>query len=156
MSHLRDIMQKLSQRHAAAAAANTADAADAGNGAAPAVTPAGSAEVEKHRRDYRQRLRACTPAMLRYEWTWLQRHLEDLDLCSSTPEMLRVTGGRQHTELLLAEARAYRDELAAEFRERGEQPGGEQHSVLSGEHAWDVSNATIRAQWGFDAGHQGA
>jgi hypothetical protein len=140
MSHLRDIMQRLGQRHAS------------GSDVVPEITPAGSAELERHRRDYHQRLRTCTPAMLRYEWTWLHRHLEDLELCRTNPEMLKVTGGRQHIDLLLSETRAYLDELEAEFRERGLAPGGEQHSVLSGEHAWDVSNATIRAQWGFDAG----
>jgi hypothetical protein len=30
-------------------------------------------------------------------------------------------------------------------------PAREAHSVVSGEHAWDVRNAAIRAQWGFDA-----
>jgi hypothetical protein len=145
MSHLRDIMQKLGQRHAAAAGA------DANAQSAAEITPVGSAELEKHRRDYRRRLRACTPAMLRYEWTWLHQHLEDLELCSTTPEMLRVTGGPQHVELLLTEARAYREELEAEFQERGVVPAREAHSVLSGEHAWDVRNAAIRAQWGFDA-----
>jgi hypothetical protein len=139
MSHLRDIMQKLGQRHA--------------GGTPPAleIPAASSSELERHRGDYRQRLRTCTPPMLRYEWTWLHQHLEDLDLCSTTPEMLRVTGGRQHIDLLLREARAYLQELEAEFRERNLVPAREPHSVLSGEHAWDVSNATIRAQWGFDA-----
>jgi hypothetical protein len=145
MSHLRDIMQRLGQRHAGGVADATADAA-------PAITPVAGAELERHRRDYRQRLTACTPAMLRYEWTWLHQHLEDLELCSTSPEMLRVTGGPQHIQLLLSEARAYRQELEAEFRERGVVPAREPHSVISGEHAWEVSNPTIRAQWGFDAG----
>ncbi|MEX1322645.1 MAG: hypothetical protein AB1Z21_00450 [Synechococcaceae cyanobacterium] len=140
MSHLRDIMQKLGQRHAA------------GADTAAEIKPTGGAELEKHRRDYRQRLRGCTAAMLRYEWTWLHQHLEDLELCGTTPEMLRVTGGRQHLDLLLAEARAYLGELEEEFRGRGLVPAREALSVLSGEHAWDVSNETIRAQWGFDAG----
>ncbi|MGL6135599.1 MAG: hypothetical protein ACRC1L_15655 [Prochlorococcaceae cyanobacterium] len=148
MSHLRDIMQKLGQRHAASHTASHAV------GAEPAtdITPAGGAELEQHRRHYRQQLRACTPAMLRYEWTWLHQHLEDLELCRTTPEMLRVTGGRQHLDLLLAEARAYLEELKAEFAQRGLVPARESHSVLSAEHAWEVSNETIRSQWGFEAG----
>lgn len=138
MSHLRDIMQKLGQRHAAEAP--------------PLITPASSAELEQHRRDYRRQLAACSPAMLRYEWTWLHQHLEDLELCRSTPEMLRVTGGSQHIDLLLGEARAYLAELEAEFKDRGLVPAREAHSVMSGEHAWDVTNPAIRAQWGLDAG----
>ena len=139
MSHLRDIMQKLGQSHAASA------------GPAAEIRPAGGAELEAHRRDYRRQLRDCTPAMLRYEWTWLHQHLEDLELCRSNADMLRATGGRQHLELLLAEARAYLEELKAEFQEREMVPAREAHSVVSGEHAWDVHNAAIRAQWGFDA-----
>lgn len=144
MSHLRDIMQKLGQRHAAGGEAAAAPAVE--------ITPANSADLDHHRRDYRQRLSTCTPAMLRYEWTWLHQHLEDLELCSTTPEMLRVTGGRQHIELLLGEAHAYRQELEDEFRQRNLVPAREPHSVMSGEHAWDVRNPAIRAQWGFDAG----
>lgn len=137
MSHLRDIMQKLGQRHAA--------------GADRAVeTRPAAGDLERHRRDYRDRLRSCSPQMLRYEWTWLHQHLEDLELCRTSPEMLRVTGGRQHIDLLLSEARAYLEELAEEFGERALIPSREPHSVVSGEHAWDVSNETIRAQWGFD------
>jgi hypothetical protein len=148
MSHLRDIMQKLGQSHAASSGSNAAPGADAES--QPAITVASGAELEQHRRAYRQRLRACTAAMLRYEWTWLHQHLEDLELCGTTPEMLRVTGGRQHLDLLLAEARAYLEELKAEFQERGVVPAREAHSVVSGEHAWEVSNAAIRGQWGLD------
>jgi predicted ATPase len=125
MSHLRDIMQKLGRSHAA------------------------SAVLAQHRSHYRQQLRACEPAMLRYEWTWLHQHLEDLELCRTNPDMLRATGGRQHLELLLAEAHADLEELTAEFQQRGVVPALEPHSVVSGEHAWDVRNKTIRAQWGF-------
>jgi hypothetical protein len=147
MSHLRDIMQKLGQSHAASHSAGSGASFSADP--APVITPAAGAELEKHRSHYRQQLRACAPAMLRYEWTWLHQHLEDLELCRTTPDMLRVTGGRQHLELLLAEARAYLEELTAEFQQRGVVPAREAHSVVSGEHAWDVSNETIRAQWGF-------
>jgi len=125
MSHLRDIMQKLGQSHAA------------------------NAELKLHRSHYRQQLRACELAMLRYEWTWLHQHLEDLELCCTTPDMLRATGGRQHLDLLVAEARADLEELTAEFQQREVVPALEPHSVVSGEHAWDVRNETIRAQWGF-------
>jgi hypothetical protein len=152
MSHLRDIMQKLGQSHAASQGAGFSAGAGAGAGAesSSAITPAAGTELEQHRHHYRQQLMACTPAMLRYEWTWLHQHLEDLELCRSNPDMLRATGGRQHLELLLAEARAYLEELKAEFQERGVVPAREAHSVVSGEHAWDVRNAAIRAQWGFD------
>ncbi|MEO1002410.1 MAG: hypothetical protein AAFX65_04780 [Cyanobacteria bacterium J06638_7] len=138
MSHLRDIMQKLSQNRSGSVPA------------AAAIPAASSAELARHCQHYRRQLRAASPAMLSYEWTWLHQHLEDLELCGATPRMLEVTGGRRHVDQLLDETRAYLRELGQEADQRGLSLTRQALSVVSGEHAWEVSNATIRAQWGLD------
>lgn len=130
MSYLREIMQKL---------------AAAQPSAAPVLFPAAS-QLES----YRQQLSRCNSAMLQYEWTWLHQHLEDLRLCADQPEMARAAGGSQHVHQLIEQGEACLQALAQEFSARQLRPERQAHSVATGEHAWQVSNATIRRQWGFD------
>jgi hypothetical protein len=133
MSYLRDIMQKLGSTRPEAAGAEAGSRPPAGLLAA----------------DYRKRLEACSGAMLDYEWTWLEWHREDLELCRTNPTMLRAAGGEQHLEALIREAEACRQALEAVFAARGGLPRRHPHSVAPGEHAWELSNPQLRAAWGF-------
>jgi AcrR family transcriptional regulator len=132
MSHLREIMQRL----AAAQPAST--------GSPTPQSPLPQQEV------YRQQLQQCSEAMLHYEWTWLHQHLEDLQLCSANGAMAQAAGGSQHVRQLILQAEACLATLAEECERRGVQPERQAHSVASGEHAWEVSNGTIRRAWGLD------
>ena len=67
MSHLRDIMQRLGARDSRP------------QGPAPDAAAAVA--------DYERQLEGCTPAMLHYEWSWLEQHLETLELCLTQPGM---------------------------------------------------------------------
>ena len=97
-----------------------------------------------------QHLRQCSPAMLLYEWAWLQQHLEDLQLCQTNGAMAQAAGGSQHVNQLLLQAEGCLQVLEAECRARDLQPQRLAHSVASGEHAWEVSNGAIRQAWGLD------
>jgi hypothetical protein len=132
MSHLRAIMQKL-------AAAQPADT--------ESPTPQSSLP---QREAYRQQLQQCGEAMLHYEWTWLHQHLEDLQLCNANSAMAQAAGGAQHVRQLILQAEACLATLAEECEGRGVQPERQAQSVASGEHAWEVSNSTIRRAWGLD------
>jgi|694.fasta_scaffold66210_4 hypothetical protein len=132
MSHLRKIMQNLAAAQPAASATPS--------------TATALPQVEA----YRQHLRQCSPAMLLYEWAWLQQHLEDLQLCQTNGAMAQAAGGSQHVNQLLLQAEGCLQGLEAECRARDLQPQRLAHSVASGEHAWEVSNGAIRQAWGLD------
>jgi hypothetical protein len=133
MSHLRDIMQRLAAAHTAA-------------------TPGPVPQTSLPRLEtYRQRLDQCSEAMLLYEWAWLHQHLEDLELCAANSEMAQAAGGEHHVQQMGLQAEACQQALAEEFRGRGLQPERQAHSVASGEHAWEVSNDTLRRAWGLDS-----
>jgi exonuclease VII large subunit len=132
MSHLRNIMQKLAAAH-------------------PAATPAPSAAMALPQVEvYSGQLQRCSQAMLLYEWSWLHQHLEDLQLCQSNRAMARAAGGSQHVNQLLLQTEGCLQALKAECQARNLQPQRQAHSVASGEHAWEVSNAAIRQAWGLD------
>jgi hypothetical protein len=136
MSQLREIMQKLGRsRQLASSDEQTSDA---------------GVPFPEQLKDYQSQLERCSTPMLRYEWTWLQQHLEDLELCGNNPEMLNVAGGEAHLSRLILQARRCLELLGQTFEQRGLAPIRETRSVVSGEHAWEVSNSTIRDQWGFD------
>ncbi|EDY38928.1 hypothetical protein CPCC7001_1807 [Cyanobium sp. PCC 7001] len=126
MSHLRDIMQRLASRQSP-----TTDHA-------PQVL-------------FQDELERCTDAMLQYEWAWLERHREDLEQCRFNPTMLEASGGSTHLELLIAQASQYAIQLEELFRQRGLVPSRHSHTVAAAEHAWELSNPGLRAQWGIKA-----
>jgi hypothetical protein len=134
MGHLRDIMQKLAAAQGPAPVARPPDFLPAGGGIAA----------------YRDQLQRCTTAMILYEWTWLHQQLEDLHLCISHPAMAKALGGEQHGRQLIRQGEACLEALVQECSQRNLKPERQAHSVVTGEHAWQVSNAAIRQQWGFD------
>lgn len=134
MSHLREIMQKLAAAHPGAGSA------------ASQQLWASTGQPEA----YRHQLEQCTAEMLHYEWTWLLQHREDLQHCSANPAMAQAAGGSQHVQRLISQSEACLELLAGECERRGLQPERQAHSVAPGEHAWEVSNSTIRQQWGLD------
>jgi S-formylglutathione hydrolase FrmB len=64
--------------------------------------------------------------------------------------MAQAAGGAQHVRQLILQAEACLATLAEECEGRGVQPERQAQSVASGEHAWEVSNSTIRRAWGLD------
>ncbi len=129
MSHLRDIMQRLGAR----------GGESSGGISATAVLLA----------DYERHLPACSVAMLHYEWTWLEQHLEALTLALGQPSMRTTLGGEAKVRALLVEGQACRDLLRCRLEQRGETPGDRHGPVLAGEHAWEISQPSIRDHWGL-------
>lgn len=134
MSYLREIMQRLNSRTAAEAE----------------VEPTPSPRLEAHLEDYRQRLLACTPAMLRYEDAWLEQHLETLELCLTQPGMLSTAGGPARVKILLEESRRFRELLDQRCRELELAPARHRAAVVASEHAWELSHPGLRSQWGLE------
>ncbi len=132
MSHLRDIMQRLGARDSRP------------QGPAPDAAAAVA--------DYERHLEGCTPAMLHYEWSWLEQHLETLDLSLSQPAMLATLGGEAKAQALRRESRACQERLRRRLEALGEVPGGRHGPVLAGEHAWELSHGGVRSQWGIGEG----
>ena len=135
MSYLRQIMQRLNARTAAPPAE------------APAAAP--SPLLERHLADYDAHLAACSPAMLQYEWAWIEQHLDTLTLARSTPAMLAAAGGPAHLEALLEESRRFRALLEQRFAAAALTPAAHRHTVVATEHAWELSQPELRRQWGF-------
>lgn len=141
MSHLREIMQRLS----------AAQAAPQPEGSATTSAQAGDANAEAAQlSDFQRQLSRCSAPMLRYEWTWLEQHLEDLQLCLEHDAMREAAGGRQHLQALIEHHQQCRSLLQEQLQARGLEARRESHSVVSGEHAWEVHHPAIRAQWGLD------
>jgi len=139
MSYLRQIMQRLNQRAASSAALAP--------GEAPAAAP--SPLLERHLADYDAQLAGCSPAMLQYEWAWIEQHLDTLTLARSTPAMLAAAGGPAHLEALLEESHRFRTLLEQRFAAAGLTPATHRHTVVATEHAWELSQPGLRRQWGF-------
>jgi hypothetical protein len=139
MSYLRQIMQRLHDRSAAE----------------PPAAPAESARIEQHLELYAARLEACSDAMLDYEAAWLEQHIETLELCGSQPLMLASAGGSQRVERLLQESQRFRRLLELCRRSRGLAPVGSRAAVVATEHAWELSDPSLRRAWGFPAGPGG-
>jgi hypothetical protein len=129
MSHLRDIMQRLGARAGGSASGSSATAALLA--------------------DYQRQLPACSAAMLHYEWTWLEQHLEALSLALAQPAMLRTLGGEPRVRALLEEGQACRDLLRRRLEAVGESPGDRHGPVLAGDHAWELRHPAIREHWGL-------
>jgi len=146
MSYLRQIMQRLNARAAATALSATSSPPAAG-GEASATAP--SPLLERHLADYDAHLAACSPAMLQYEWAWIEQHLDTLTLARTTPAMLEAAGGPAHLEVLLEESRRFRALLEKRIAAGGLIPASHRHTVLATEHAWELTHPDLRRQWGF-------
>jgi hypothetical protein len=88
--------------------------------------------------------------MLQYEWAWLAEHIASLELCLSQPEMLETAGGKIHVEQLLLESQHYHAVLDETMQTRGVEPARQPHAVATGEHAWEISQETIKRLWGVE------
>lgn len=106
--------------------------------------------MQEHVDAYGDRLVPCTPSMLQYEWAWLEEHISSLELCLSQPEMLATAGGQSHVEQLLQESQRCQAVLLTVMRQRGVDPALHVHAVIVGEHAWEISQESIRRLWGMD------
>ena len=143
MSHLRRIMQKLAQVQP--------DGKDL-----PHTPSAGWTQPWRlHVEDYQQRLQSCTAAMLQYEWAWLEEHIADLELGLSQPEMLATLGGKSHVEHMLLESRACLAVLKTQMLAQGVEPARHPQATVSGEHAWEIRQDSIRRLWGLPESSQG-
>lgn len=137
MSNLRKIMQRLAR--------NQAEVPKPSHQSADAMDQ----RMRWHLEAYQQRIEACTPPMLQYEWMWLEDHLATLELCSREPEMLSAAGGTARVLELLLEHRQYQNALAAMMTVRGVEPARHSHPLVEGEHAWEVRQDTIKRLWGW-------
>lgn len=133
MSYLREIMQRLGAGHPEAAASG-------GEQRWPQLQAAA----------YGRQLQRCTQPMLLYEWAWLEQHLQDLELCASNEAMLQAAGGQRHLAGLLSEARQCQQLLRQRCAACGLRPRRLPHSLAPGEHAWQLSQPGLRAQWGIN------
>lgn len=138
MSTLRDIMQRLAQVHP--------DAPWEEGPSTPALTEIGRIHVAH----YQQHLEACSAAMLQYEWAWLDEHISGLELCLTQPEMLKIAGGKPHVEQLLLESRQSQAGLQALLAARSIEPHRPPRAVVTGDHAWEIRQESIKRLWGMD------
>lgn len=136
MSYLRQIMQKLAQ-------------ADASNKPRKPTGDIGTKHHSQHVADYQAKLQTCNPAMLQYEWCWLQQQIESLQLCLANTTMSVELGGHDQVLRLLKESEECKTLLADRMHKLGVGPPQHNHSILPGEHAWEVTHATIQQNWGF-------
>jgi hypothetical protein len=139
MSYLREIMQRLNARSAQRSETPPPEALLSG----------------AHLEHYRQQLEQCCPAMVQYEWAWLEQHIEALELCGSQPEMLSTAGGAARVEALLAESQQCRELVVQRLDALAVEPGRHRHTVVPTEHAWELSHPEIRRQWGIDPARAG-
>lgn len=135
MSYLRLIMQRLHDR----------------SSVEPADHPGESSLLEGHLELYDARLRGCSDAMLEYEVAWLDQHIETLELCSRQPAMLASAGGPQRVGRLLEESRRFRQLLEQCRRSRGLAEAVTRAAVVATEHAWELTDPSLRRAWGFPA-----
>lgn len=134
MSTLRQIMQKL---------------AEVSSKQAPAATrQAEGGEVFKlHVDEYQTNLETCSKTMLQYEWAWWKEHIEALELSLILPEMHEQIGGKESVERLLAESRACQNALADAMNAKMVHPAGHSHQIHPSEHAWELSQESMRRDW---------
>lgn len=138
MSTLRDIMQKLVE-----AQANQSTFRGKLSGSFSEL-------IKYHVDDYQGKLESCSKAMLQYEWAWLRDHIQTLELCIAHPEMSKELGGGLHTEAMLEECHQFRDVLEEMFHRRMLHPNNLSLPINSGEHAWELSQESIKKAWGID------
>jgi hypothetical protein len=141
MSYLREIMQRF---QASRSAQHPEDPQ------AQSRPPTDRHRLEQHLAWYGDRLLACSPAMLRYEWAWLEEHIDALELCSSRPEMVPGAGGGARVQSLLEESLRFRDLLQERMAAGSVDPALHRGTLVSTEHAWELSQPEIRRQWGID------
>lgn len=141
MSYLREIMQRF---QTARSAQHPEDPQ------AQSRPPAAPQRLEQHLAWYRDQLLACSPAMLRYEWAWLEEHIDALELCSSRPEMVPGAGGGTRVRSLLEESLRFRDLLQERMAAGSVEPALHRGTLVPTEHAWELSQPEIRRQWGFE------
>jgi len=135
MSTLREIMQRLAEVDSKRTKGNQAD----------------FSELLKCRVDeYQSKLETCTPAMLQYEWAWLNEHIQALELCLSQPKMSHELGGSVHVEKLLEESKQFQIVLEEMFHTRMIHPSDKHKPINPGEHAWEVSQQNLREIWELD------
>ena len=89
--------------------------------------------------------------MLDYEVAWLDQHIETLELCFRQPAMLASAGGAQRVGRLLEESLRFRRLLEQCRRSRGLGEAVTRASVLATEHAWELTDPSLRRAWGFPA-----
>ena len=142
MSYLREIMNRLRERSGASESGPEP----------PAVpySPLSERVLEEHLRTYRERLQACSDAMLPYEWAWLEDHLATLQLSSGQEAMQKVLGGPQRVADLLRETHCFQAEVRGELSRRGLEHGNRTAPLAAQEHAWELSNPAIRLEWGIE------
>jgi len=142
MSYLREIMQRFQAARSADQPPEAETETKAGN-----RTEAHRRRLEEHLAWYRDQLLACSPAMLRYEWAWLEEHIDALELCSSRPERMPAAA---RVRSLLEESLRFRDLLQERMAAGSVDPALHRGTLVSSEHAWELSQPEIRRQWGID------
>lgn len=143
MSYLREIMQRFQAARSAAPSSETGAEAGRKSGADPR-------RLEEHLAWYGDRLRACSPAMLRYEWAWLEEHIDALELWSSRPEMVAGAAGLARVRALLEESLRFRDLLQERMAAASVEPALHRGTLVPTEHAWELGQPEIRRQWGIE------
>lgn len=142
MSYLREIMNRLRERSEASESGHEPPAV--------AYSPLSQRVLEEHLQTYRERLQACSDAMLPYEWAWLEDHLATLELSNGQEAMQKVLGGPQRVADLLRETHCFQAEVRGELSRRGLEPGNRTAPLAAQEHAWELSNPAIRLEWGIE------
>jgi hypothetical protein len=135
MSTLRQIMQRLAEAESKQGKRGSADFSEL---------------IKCHVDEYQNKLDTCTPAMLQYEWAWLNEHIQALELCQSQPTMCHEVGGPFHVEMLLEESRQFQIVLEEMFHTRMIHPSAQHHPINPCEHAWEVSQQSLREMWGLE------
>jgi hypothetical protein len=140
MSNLRRIMQKLGKNQQNVTTRSPR----------PTVTPGEEDNVGTLSMTwYQKQLDECTSVMLQYEWTWFEEHINGLELCLNQLGMLEAAGGQSHIEALLSKSRICQEVLKREMKRRGVEPACPSHAVVPGDHAWEVSQESIKKKWGW-------
>ena len=142
MSYLREIMIRLRERSGASESGHEPLAVP--------YSPLSERVLVEHLQTYRERLQACSDAMLPYEWAWLEDHLATLQLSSGQGAMQKVLGGPQRVADLLRETRCFQAEVRGELSRRGLEHGNRTAPLAAQEHAWELSNPAIRLEWGSE------
>lgn len=138
MSTLRQIMQRLAESRSIKSTERRHQSAD------------DSELLKCHVDEYQYKLETCTAAMLQYEWAWLREHIDALELCLTQPEMRQEIGGERHVYALLEESKEFQVVLEEMFRKRMVHPVNLSFPVSASEHAWEISQETVRRAWGID------
>ena len=134
MSNLRQIMQRLAEAESKKGKGTLADFSEL---------------LKCHVDEYQSKLESGTPAMLQYEWAWLNEHIQALELCLSQLTMSNEIGGLLHVEVLLEESKQFQFVLEDMFHTRMIHPSVQHHPVNPGEHAWELSHQGLRETWGL-------